>query len=304
MFGAHFYGGIAMMKHLLAGFLTLVLLLVGGGQAVSGPIIVGNNGSGAIDQSIQTFDFATGNVVNSFTPTGAAGASGHGLAVAGNTVYYTETTGGFGPSDGIHVAPFNGGAGGADTMLLPNPRPGTGISDLKFHDGILYAMAGKFFASPIVYELNPTTGAVLSSVAIGGPANLQSDGFVVLPNGNFLINDADASTTYREYSSVTGLATGFVLTVPGNPSFTTGVDTDGTHLFFATYSSGLSFSGFTETDLAGNFIAFSTYHGPTNTTMEDISLIQSVPEPSGLVLLAVGLVCLVSRGGQRRERRP
>ena len=247
--------------HLRWAALLLLLWSVNVTPVTAGPLIVGNNGSGVLDQPIQTIDFATGNVVNSFIPTGAAAASGHGLAVAGNTVYYTETgNGGLGASDGIHVAPFNGGAGGADTALLPNPRPGTGISNLKIANGILFAMAGKFFASPIVYELNPINGAVISSVAIAGPASLQSDGFVVLPNGNFLINDADATTTYREYSSVTGALTGFSITVPGNPFATTGVDTDGQHLFFATYSTGPNFTGFTETDLQGNLIAFSTYN--------------------------------------------
>jgi hypothetical protein len=290
-----------------SSFLALILVLACHSLAQAAPLIVGNNGSGFLNQPIQTYDFSTGAVVGSFVPTAAAGASGHGLAVAGNTVFYTETgNGGFGPSDGIHLAPYNGGAGGPDTAVFPNPRPGTGISNLKIHNGILYALAGKFFAQPIVYALDPNNGAVLSSVPIRAPASSESDGFVVLPNGNFLINDADATTTYREYSSLTGAPTGFAFTVPGNPTNTTGVDTDGQHLFFVT-DFGLSLSGFTETDLNGNLVAFSAYHGPTNMALEDISLIQpavaTIPEPSTLSLLGIGVASVAGWLWRRRRNR-
>src|SRR5579872_3123560 len=54
---------------------------------------------------IQTFDSSTGTLVNQFIPGGATDSNnGRAVAATDTLVYYTELTGGFGPSDGIHVA--------------------------------------------------------------------------------------------------------------------------------------------------------------------------------------------------------
>jgi hypothetical protein len=96
--------------------------------AQADPLIVGNH-SAFGGGPIQTWDFATGGAtVGSFVPTGASDSNnGRGVAVLGNKVYYTELSNGFGPTPSIEVAPFNGGAGGADITTLPNPRPGFGV---------------------------------------------------------------------------------------------------------------------------------------------------------------------------------
>ena len=93
-------------------------------------LIVGNNAAFG-NGPIQTYDLATGALVNSFVPDGAtASANGRGVAVVGNEIFYTELSNSpsFGPSDGIHVAPFNNGAGGSDLRVLPNPAPTFGNS--------------------------------------------------------------------------------------------------------------------------------------------------------------------------------
>jgi hypothetical protein len=47
-------------------------------------------------------------------------------------------------------------------------------------------------------------------VSIGSPAQSDADGFTVLPNGNYLINDFDGgncgegAAIYREYDATTG----------------------------------------------------------------------------------------------------
>jgi hypothetical protein len=218
-------------------------------------------------------------------------------------VYYTELGGnGFGASDAIHIASFNGGAVGADIGTIPNPRPGFGIQDLNFANGALYALTGYFSAGPLqVFKLDPTTGAVLGGpVTITGPAGtspFQSDGFTVLPNGNFLINYGNGETHYREYSSVTGALVGggldFVL--GGRAIVSTGVDTDGKNLYFA-----VNFNSFTKTDLAGNFISNSPVSGFNQ--FEDISLIKQIPEPTTVLLLGAGLVGLAGYGQRRGKR--
>ena len=227
--------------------------------------IVGNNAA-AGNGPIQTYDLSTGALVNSFVPDGAQvpGANGRAVAVEGSEVFYSELSNGFGPSDGIHVAPFNGGAGGSDLRVLPNPDPTKGIQDLAFSNGNLYALTGYPDGTLQAWELNPISGTVIAGpVAIGSPAAADADGFIVLPGGNFLINDGDTSCTYREYDSTTGQPTGQSIAVPGG-STCTGVDTDGSSLYFET-----NFDSFTKTDLSGNLIATTPV---ASNQVEDVSL--------------------------------
>jgi hypothetical protein len=212
-----------------------------------GPLIVGNNGSLG-DGPIDTwYGGSGGSPFASFVPDGAAnGASGRGLAIIGNEVFYTELTGGTGPTDVIRVAPFNGGLGGADTRSFVNPDRATGIAALAVADGVLYILSGYGGSGPPhVYGLDPATGDVVSGpVALDSPATADSDGFAVLPNGDFLVNAGEGSCTYADFDSSTGDATRNWFTVP-DADRCTGVDTDGTSLFIATDS------GFTRTSPSG-----------------------------------------------------
>jgi uncharacterized repeat protein (TIGR01451 family) len=254
------------------GLLTLLttsawLVITSSAAMASGPMIVGNSASFG-GGPIRTFDFSAGGApVASFVPTGASdNNNGRGVVVIGSEVFYTELSSGFGPTPSIEVAPYNGGAGGADTRTLPNPRPTVGIQDLASTGGALYALTG-YPSNPLEeFKLDPSTGAVLAGpISITGGASPSSDGFAVLPNGNFLINNADVSCTYNQYDGTTGAqVSGKTITVPGAGNCT-GVDTDGTSLFFQT-----NFSGFTQTDMSGNLIAHTSVSGGG---VEDISIL-------------------------------
>jgi hypothetical protein len=190
---------------------------------------------------IATTDFPTGPTVD-FVPTGAPGNNGRGVLILGNKLYYTYLSGcGTGSTDFIHAAPFNGGAGGADNpaWALPNPRPGCGVQDLAYHDGYIYALTGIYTCpSRQVFKVAVGSAAWSAPVTIPG-GTINSDGFTVLENNGvltFLINDGDASCTYKEYNSTTGAATGNGFVVSGFGACT-GVDTldsdtDGTHVLY------------------------------------------------------------------------
>src|SRR5690242_13026329 len=260
-----------LVRSLLIGLLTASACLVINTSAAvaSGPLIVGNNANAGAGP-IQTFDFSVGGApVASFIPTGATDSNnGRGVDVIGSEVFYTELSSGFGPTPSIEVAPYNGGAGGPDTRTLPNPRPTTGIQDLASSGGALYALTGYPFNPLEVFKLDPSTGAVLAGpISITGAASPSSDGFAVLPNGNYLINDGDANCTYNQYNGTTGTqVSGTTITVPG-ARFCTGADTDGTSLFFET-----DLNGFTQTDMSGNLIAHTSVSGE-NVGVEDISIL-------------------------------
>ena len=259
----------------LAPAFALIVALFATTTAQAQPQITCNN-AGAGNGQITTYDFTGGAIVGSFLPTGAFDANnGRGVAILGNLVYYTELTAGFGPTDFIRIAPFNGGAGGADIGTLPNPRPTDGVQDIAFSNGVMYVLTGYPSDPPQVFGLNPLTGAVLSGpVSISAPAISLSDAFTVLPNGNFLINEGDDTNSYDQYNPTTGaVIPGTNIVAPGNP-FATGVDTDGTSLFFSTNSDPLfTSSSLAQTTLTG--VPIATQAVAAN-LCEDISIPQSV----------------------------
>lgn len=258
------------------------LLLVFAGTSFAGTIVVGYTGSGII----ATEDFATGREIASFVPDGSLiDSRGRAVEVVGNTVYYASVSG------GIHVAPYNNGLGGADLTVFPNPRPSFGVQDLDYSNGVLYALTGYFTGLPIVYALNPADGSVISSVAIQNHPNTQADGFTVLPNGNFLINDGDASTTYREYNALTGMPASLVITFPATTAFTTGVDynpSDG-NLYFAAevIVGGSGATALLKTTLTGTPVS----NVLIGRGFEDISVV--VPEPLSFALCGGGIIGLI-----------
>ncbi len=274
--------------------------LMGLGSANADELVIANQsafGNGLID----TVDVTTHTNVTSFIPDQAKVGSnnGRGVAVLGNFLYYTELTGsGFGPSAGIFVAPFNNGAGGADIKSFPNPVPGTGIVDLTSDNmGHLFAMTGYNLGPEVVQE---TDG---NGNNIGGPVTLHmtngsiltaSDGFAILPNGNWLINDGDAVNSYNQYNPVTGME------IPGTTiqahttggavcGSSTGVDTDGTNLFF-----DCNLDSIVDDTLTGTFISTTALLGGG---YEDISVVAAspvtpptTPEPASLSILGAALV--------------
>ena len=134
---------------------------------------------------------------------------------------------------------------------------------------------------PIVYGLNLLTGGVLKpAVTLAQPTgtDLSVDGFAVLPNGNFLANNGGTSCIYSEYSSADGAFIGNTINVPGGPAQCTGVDTDGTSLYFM-----VDFNSITRTDFAGNINGFQNFlTGGEVAFIEDISLVHPVTILTGV----------------------
>jgi hypothetical protein len=263
-----------------------------------------------------SLDLTTGvaTAAGSFIPTGAipggpngSAPNGRGIAVTNTQFYYTELSGssGFGPTLSIETGLYNGGAGGPDNGSIANPTPGLGVADLHFGTGVnggdLYALAGYDTrpGGPEVVEFNPSNGAiVLPPVTIATDAG--ADGFTILPNGNYLINRGDADNSYDQYNPVTGARIAGTNISAQGCGTATGVDTDGTHLFF-----DCNFNSIAETDLSGNLIHLFSLPG-TFGEGENLTLVENfsppppnVPEPSSIILLAT----VVSWAGLKLRRK-
>jgi hypothetical protein len=181
-------------------------------------LVTGNDADG----TIRTYNFLDGTETD-FFPQSAA--QGRGLAIEDNKIYYSGVTGFNSGSDGIHICPYGPpaappGFGGPEIVPpspFSNPDGNFGIQDLAFHSNVLYVMTGYLSHSPRVDEIDPSTGQQIpgtSEITVASPpAGLGSDGFTVLPSGNFLINGGDnhpnsspgdASPAYHEYSGADG----------------------------------------------------------------------------------------------------
>src|SRR5579885_1560290 len=219
-------------------------------------LITGNNAVGTSGVApIQTYDFTGGALVNWFVPAGFNYSNqGRELAIYNGNIYYTEV-----PTDGIHIcADGTEGSGSTTDMgnLLPNPdsRTNAGIQDLAFHNGELYVMSGynvidNLAQPPEITGIDPNpngTGTILTSSVVltgraddGGHASVGSDGFTVLPNGHFLVNEGDGSPVYDEYNAsgvlIPKSSGGMQIKLQSyDPSFINarGVTTDGRYLYF------------------------------------------------------------------------
>ena len=109
------------------------------------------------------------------------------------------------------------------------------------------------------------------------PATDTSDGFTLLPNGNFLINDGDKEPIYREYSGTTGnlVSGGLVVNLAAfGLGFTkgTGVATapDWQSLYFIADID--SPQTLVQTDLTGQLIGTQLINN-NSTSIEDIDVV-------------------------------
>jgi hypothetical protein len=298
------------VKALLA--LSAVAVLMFGSMGVAEADRIGIANQAAFGNGlIETVDLDTHTVLGSFIPDGAKLGTNNGrgvqLFLGSNLVYYTELTNGFGPTDFIRVAPYNNGAGGADVLTFPNPVPGTGVVVLAGSGGFLYVMTG-YPAGPEVVQKTDGSGnhigAFVTLHKTDGSILDAADGFTVLPNGNWLINDDDAVNSYNEYDPLTGNeipnTTIHAHDNNGVCGSSTGVDfyaPSGT-LFF-----DCNLNNMVENTLAGVFIANNPF---TAGEFEDLSTDAgtvvnppSTPEPATLILFGIGALGLAAFGRAR-----
>jgi len=289
-------GGLALT------FASAVAFIGIGGVAKADRIGIANQaafGNGVIE----SIDLDTHTVLGSFIPDGAKLGTNNGrgvqLFLGSNLVYYTELTNGFGSTDFIRVAPYNNGAGGADITHFANPVPGTGVVDLASDGhGHLFVMTGYPNGPEVVQEtdgVGNNIGGQITLHTTRGATLSASDGFTILANGNFLINDDDAVNSYNQYNPITGAeisGTTIQAHTTGGAlcGLSTGVSYYGPSntLFF-----DCNLSNMVEDTLAGTFIANNNFdRGSFEDLSTDAGTIinpPGVPEPASLSILGAAL---------------
>lgn len=287
---------------LIAVLVLGILVLTGSAQADSFVTAVINNaafGGGPIQSWSLDITTGTATATGSFVPSGATDSNnGRAIAVTNTQFYYSELTSGFGPTVMVETGPYNGGAGGTDNGGFLNPIPGRGIQNLHFGTAGLYIVSGYPTSAPEVFIVDPVSGAILNT-PVTLATDPAADGFTILPNGNYLVNQGDGNPLYDQYNPVTGAripGTTITSPCPGDGLISTGVDTNGTNLFFDCFNA----AQIAESDMSGNLIHLFTPPGDFGSG-EGLSLVENfnppppgVPEPGTFELVGSGLLGLVA----------
>lgn len=270
------------------------------GLARSGQLFGGNSASGG-NVNLEAFDSTTGLLIPGqqfLVPNlTARGDNGRGVALLGNTIYYTTAN-----SGNIYVTDA---VSHADLGILVNTGF-RGIANVAT-DGISIYASDYQTSSGVVNKYN-TSGALVGTVNVG--TGFGRDGFEVqnnpLLNGGattFISNRGDLSSPYDVYKSDgTLLVSAFIdPSLNGFGNAQTGIAYDGNHYFVSQIFNNalLEYTG------AGGFIRKIDLSGTLNPFtgqrfFEDLSAVGNtitnhVPDAGGsLALLGLGLIGLVA----------
>jgi PEP-CTERM motif-containing protein len=275
-------------------------------------VIWGNSASfGSVN--LEAFDSDTGLLVAGqqfLVPNlTARGDNGRGVALLGDTIYYTTAN-----SGNIYVTNTSTHA---DLGILVNTGF-AGIANVAT-DGISIYAASYQTSSGIINKYD-TSGNLVGTVNVG--SGFGRDGFEVQNNPNlaggattFISNRGDAVSPYDVYASDgTLLVSAFI-----NPSLNafgtqqTGIAYDGNHYFV----SDIFHNRLLEYDGTGAFLRIIDLSGITNPftarLLEDLSAVgntienpppSTVPEPGTLLLLSTSLAGIAAATRRRRRAQP
>lgn len=280
---------------------SALLIVMGMVTSVSADTVIwGNNAAGG-NPYLEAFDVNTDTLVAQFLLPNqtARDSNGRGVAVLGNTIYYTTAD-----SGNIYVTDVNTHA---DLGVLVNTGF-AGIADVTT-DGT-YIYASDYQTNSGVVNKYDLTGKLVGTIAIG--SGYQRDGFEVENNPNidggaltFISNRGDDKSPYDVYDSNGNLLISDFID-PSKNGFGTaqsGIAYDGTD-YYVSQTLG---NALLEYDGHGNFITEIDLSGipnpnPRGRLLEDLSAVgntinnppPSVPEPTTTSLLGFGLAALAA----------